>query len=82
MKKLEGKVAVVTGAAVGLGAGMLVKDMSVGYTDTGIFGVIGPRVGVQIWRFRLALEFDFAFNGEYGFLHTETSTGLNLGFTF
>lgn len=67
---------------VGLGTGMLIEDTSVDYTDTGIFGVLGPRVGVQIWRFRLALEFDFAFNGEYGFLHTETSTGLKLGFTF
>lgn len=68
---------------VGLGAGLLVEDVSAGFTDTSdVFGVVGPRIGVQIWRFRLTLEFDFAFDGQYGFLHTETSTGLNLGFTF
>ena len=33
-------------------------------------------------HFRIALEFDFAFNGQYGFLSPETANALNLSFTF
>lgn len=66
----------------GAGAGMMIEKASTGTSDTSIYGTIGPRIGLQIWRFRLALEFDFAYNMQYGFLSTETATGLSLSYVF
>ena len=66
----------------GAGAGMMIEKASTGTSDTSIYGTIGPRIGLQIWRFRLALEFDFAYNMQYGFLSTETATVLSLSYVF
>lgn len=66
----------------GFGGGILFTKRSIGTNDTDIFGIIGPRLGLQIWRFRVGLEVDFAFDGQYGFLSTETATALNLCFSF
>ena len=66
----------------GFGGGMLFTKRDTCTNDTDIFGIIGPRLGLQIWRFRVGLEVDFAFNGQYGFLSTETATALNLSFSF
>ena len=66
----------------GFGGGMLFTKRDTGTNDTDIFGIIGPRLGLQIWRFRVGLEVDFAFDGQYGFLSTETTTALNLSFSF
>ena len=66
----------------GFGGGMLFTKRDTGTNDTDIFGIIGPRLGLQIWRFRVGLEVDFAFDGQYGFLSTETATALNLSFSF
>ena len=65
-----------------LGGGALFTKRTNGTNDTDIFGTIGPRLGLQIWRFRVGLEIDFAFDGQYGFLSTETATALNLSFSF
>lgn len=65
-----------------LGGGALFTQRTNGTNDTDIFGTIGPRLGLQIWRFRVGLEIDFAFDGQYGFLSTETATALNLSFSF
>ena len=66
----------------GFGGGALFTQRTDGTNDTDIFGTIGPRLGLQIWRFRIGLEIDFAFDGQYGFLCTETATALNLSFSF
>jgi len=66
---------------LGAGAGMQMETVN-GSTDTSMYGTVGPRIGVQIWRFRLALESDFAYNMEYGFLSTESAMALCLGFIF
>ena len=66
----------------GFGGGALFTQRTNGTNDTDIFGTIGPRLGLQIWRFRVGLEIDFAFDGQYGFLSTETATALNLSFSF
>ncbi len=66
----------------GFGGGALFTQRTDGTNDTDIFGTIGPRLGLQIWRFRIGLEIDFAFDGQYGFLSTETATALNLSFSF
>lgn len=67
---------------VGLGAGSLFEKRSLSGKSTSYFGVVGPRIGVQIWKFRIAIEADFAFDGKYGILSTETATALNLSFVF
>lgn len=41
---------------------------------------VGGRIGIQVWRFRIALECDFAL--KHGLSSEETSTALNLSFTF
>lgn len=69
----------------GFGGGALFTQMTNGTNDgndTDMFGTIGPRLGLRIWRFRVGLEIDFAFDGQYGFLSTETATALNLSFSF
>jgi hypothetical protein len=44
------------------------------------YGIVGGRIGIQVWRFRIALECDFAL--KHGLSSEETSTALNLSFTF
>ena len=67
---------------VGLGVGELYEKTGKGTKHNEMYGTLCPRIGVQVWRIRLAIEVDFAYNGEYGFLSTPTSTALNIGFTF
>ena len=66
----------------GIGLGNLYTHISSGSKFDDFFGSVGPRVGVEVWRFRLSLEFDFAFDGQYGFISTETASTLNLSFSF
>lgn len=70
------------GAGLGAGAIHTHRISAQHNDDTALYGTIGPRIGLQIWRLRLALEFDFAFDGQYGFLSTETATSLTLSYTF
>ena len=67
---------------IAAGAGMTIEKASTGSLGTSIYGTIDPRIGLQVWRFLLALEFDFAYNMQYGFLSTETATGLSLSCVF
>ena len=67
---------------VGAGLGMIAEKRATGDKESSVYGTISPRIGLQIWRFRVALDFDFAYNGQYGFLGTETASSLNVGFTF
>ncbi len=67
---------------VGIGGTMMFTNRTTGTNSTEVFGIVGPRLGLQIWKFRIALEFDFAFNGQYGFQSTESVGALNLSFTF
>lgn len=67
---------------IAAGAGMTIEKASTGSSDTSIYGTIDPRIGLQVWHFLLALEFDFAYNMQYGFLSTETATGLSLSCVF
>lgn len=67
---------------VGLGVGELFEKTSKSTKDNETYGTLCPRVGVQVWRFRLAIEMDFAYDFKYGFLSTPTSTALNVGFAF
>jgi len=70
---------------IGIGAGagyMFSKRLDNNEVNHYPYGILGGRIGVQIWRFRLAVECDFALTRPYGFSPEETSTALNLGFTF
>lgn len=67
---------------VGGGLGTMMESRSDNAKDKSIYGILAPRIGVQVWHFRLALEIDFAFNGQYGFLSPETANALNLSFMF
>lgn len=68
---------------IGLGCGgMFDKSLEYGHVDKYPYGVLGGRIGVQIWHFRIAIECDFAIKRPYGFSSFETSTCLNLGITF
>lgn len=67
---------------VGTGLGIISEKTASCNRAADIYGTVGPRIGLQMWRFRVALEFDFAYNGRYGFIGTETATALNLSFTF
>lgn len=68
---------------IGLGCGgMFDKSLEYGHVDKYPYGILGGRIGVQIWHFRLAIECDFAIKRPYGFSSFETSTCLNLGITF
>lgn len=68
----------------GLGGGVLYTGRKACHGDSvEKFGIVGPRIGLQVWRIRTALEFNFAFGGGYsGFLNTESSTALNISYTF
>ena len=46
------------------------------------YGVLAPRIGVQIWHFRLTWEYDFAYYTDDAFLRHKNAHNLNLGFTF
>ena len=65
-----------------IGGSMMFVNTTTGINSTEVFGIVGPRLGLQIWKFRIALELDFAFNGQYGFLSTESVGALNLSYTF
>lgn len=66
----------------GLGAAVMVTNRTTGENSCEAFGTFGPRVGLQMWRFRLALESDIAFNGRYGILSSESAHSLTLSYTF
>ncbi len=65
---------------VNLGGGSLFNSGSAS-NDKNVYGLVGPRIGVQIWHFRLALNRDYAFNAN-GFLSKESSYGITLGYVF
>ena len=70
------------GAGLGCGVLFTARESEHG-NSVDKFGIVGPRIGLQIWRIRTALEFNFAFGGGYsGFLNTESSTALNISYTF
>ena len=70
---------------IGIGAGagyMFSKRLDNNELDTYPYGIIGGRIGIQVWHFRIAIECDFALTRPYGFSPEESSTALNLSFTF
>ena len=67
---------------VGVGGAVLVTTRTTGDNSSEMFGTFGPRIGLQIWRFRVAIESDIAFNGRYGVLSPETAHSLTLSYTF
>ena len=44
-------------------------------------GTISPRIGVEVWRIRIATELDYGYDPGYGIKHERTLT-LNVGFVF
>ena len=67
---------------VGVGGAVLVTTRTTGDNSSEMFGTFGPRIGLQIWRFRVAIESDIAFTGRYGVLSPETAHSLTLSYTF
>ena len=70
---------------IGIGAGagyMFSKRLDNNEVEHYPYGTIGGRFGVQVWRFRIAIECDFALTRPYGFSPEETSTALNLSYAF
>ena len=67
---------------VGVGGAVLVTTRTTGDNSSEMFGTFGPRIGLQIWRFRVAIESDIAFNGRYGVLSPVTAHSLTLSYTF
>ena len=67
---------------LGLGGAALVTTRTNGDNSSEMFGTFGPRIGLQMWRFRVAIESDIAFNGRYGVLSSETAHSLTLSYTF
>lgn len=67
---------------VGLGAVALLTTRTTGDNSSEMLGTFGPRIGLQIWRIRVAIESDIAFNGQYGVLNSETAHSLTLSYTF
>ncbi len=66
---------------VNLGAGSLFEtDHS--SIDKTMYGLVGPSIGIQIWRLRLALNREYAFNAEKGFISDVSSYGITLGYVF
>lgn len=68
---------------IGIGAGtgyMFSKLLENNQINHYPYGIVGGRIGIQVWRFRIALECDFAL--KHGLSSEETSTALNLSFTF
>ena len=67
---------------LGLGRGVIFSTSEKNGNSTGTYGILGPRIGLQIWRIRLALEYDFANDGFFDLSSRESSLGLNIGYTF
>ncbi len=67
--------------SVNLGLGGLF-DRNNSSNNKTVYGLVGPGIGVQIWRFRLALNRDYAFNAEKGFISDLSSYGITLGYVF
>lgn len=66
---------------VNLGAGCLFETNNSSTSKT-MYGLVGPSIGVQIWRLRLALNREYAFNAEKGFISDVSSYGITLGYVF
>ncbi len=67
---------------VGLGRGVIFTKREEKDSSTGTYGILGPRVGLQIWKIRVFVEYDFATDGFFDFSNRESSLGLNIGYTF
>ena len=67
---------------LGLGGAAMVTTRTNGDNSSEMFGTFGPRIGLQMWRFGVAIESDIAFNGRYGVLSSETAHSLTLSYTF
>ena len=44
-------------------------------------GTISPRIGVEVWRIRAAIELDYLYEPNYGIKHKK-HLSLNIGFVF
>lgn len=75
---------------VGVGAGLIreerIGDLStvswtVSPVEKWFFGTIGPRLGIHIKRFRVAIGTDLAFDTEH-WDSIATATALNVGYSF
>lgn len=75
---------------VGVGAGLIreerIGDLStvswtVSPVEKWFFGTVGPRLGIHIKRFRVAIETDLAFDTEH-WDSVATATALNVGYSF
>ena len=75
---------------VGAGAGLIkeerIGDLSkvswtVSPVEKWFFGTVGPRLGLHIKRFRVAIETDLAFDMEH-WDSIATATALNVGYSF
>ena len=44
-------------------------------------GIISPRIGVEVWRIRTAIELDYLYEPNFGIKY-ETQLSLNIGFVF
>lgn len=71
-------------AGVSLGAGELFGKFADGTKDHYTYGIIGPRIGVQIWHFRISIEADFAFSGGYmyGLISEPSALSASIGYRF
>ena len=67
---------------IGLGKGVIFTKREAKDNSTGTYGILGPRIGLQIWRIRVFVEYDFATDGFFDFSNRESSLGLNIGYTF
>ena len=65
----------------GIGGGVLFEKSN-GTCDNGWYGVVGPRIGVSIWRIKLSADLCYAFDGKYGFESSMSSKVLTVGFMF
>lgn len=75
---------------VGVGAGLIreerIGDLStvswtVSPVEKWFFGTVGPRLGIHIQRFRVAIGTDLAFDTEH-WDSIATATALNVGYSF
>ena len=66
----------------GFGGAVMITTRTTGENSSEVFGTVGPRVGLQLWRFRVAIESDIAFNGRYGILSSESAHSITLSYTF
>ncbi len=67
---------------LGLGEGVVFTKREGLDNSMDTYGILGPRIGLQIWRIRVSVEYDFATDGAFAFSSTESSLGLNIGYTF